>query len=164
MAGQDPVVAGSSSRKVTKASAGIRRKRPIRTDSTAPELTSAYMSVVPTPSRSAACSTVITSGNLSSSRWGLCLAEPFASLGWRGLELASHVSKPFRPQSRGDELHATPRRLAATPISTLGTSTDLSLTEMATPIKPETQDGEIDYESGVHGFSEGIARYKIYLR
>lgn len=67
------------------------------------------------------------------------------------------MSKPFRPQSRGDELHATPRRLAATPISTLGTSTDLSLTEMATPIKPETQDGEIDYESGVHGFSEGIA-------
>jgi hypothetical protein len=38
----------------------------------------------------------------------------------------------------GDELQATRRRLAATPISTLGTSTDLSLTEMATPIKPET--------------------------
>jgi hypothetical protein len=33
----------SSSRKVTKASAGTRRKRPIRTDSTAPELTSEYM-------------------------------------------------------------------------------------------------------------------------
>jgi hypothetical protein len=38
----------------------------------------------------------------------------------------------------GDELHATRRRLAATPISTLGISTDLSLTEMAMPIKPET--------------------------
>jgi len=59
----------SSSRNVTKASAGTRRKRPIRTDSTAPELTSAYMTVLPTPSRSAASSTVNTSGNLSSSSW-----------------------------------------------------------------------------------------------
>src|SRR5215216_3045640 len=60
-----PIPLRSSSRKVTKASAGIRRKRPIRTDSTAPEPTSAYMTVLPTPSRSAASSTVKTSGSLS---------------------------------------------------------------------------------------------------
>ena len=60
-----PMPLRSSSRKVTKASAGTRRKRPIRTDSTAPELTSAYMTVLPTPSRWAASSTVKTSGSLS---------------------------------------------------------------------------------------------------
>jgi hypothetical protein len=48
---------------VTRASAGTRRSRPIWTDSTAPELTSAYMTVRPTPRRSAACSTVSTNGN-----------------------------------------------------------------------------------------------------
>jgi hypothetical protein len=111
-----PLPLQGSSRKVTKASAGTRRKRPIRTDSTAPELTSAYMTVLPTPSRSAASSTVNTSGNLSSSSWGLWLAEPSASLGWRALRVRSaHMPNPFRPQSRGEGLHATRSRLAAAP-------------------------------------------------
>jgi hypothetical protein len=51
---------------------------------------------------------------------------------------SAHMPVPFRPQSRGDELHATRRRLATAPVSTLGTSTDTSLTDMAEPIKPET--------------------------
>jgi hypothetical protein len=48
------------------------------------------------------------------------------------------MPNPLRLQSRGDELHGTRRRLATAPVSTLGTSTDLSLTDMAKPIKPET--------------------------
>ncbi len=53
----------SSSRKVTSASAGNRRSRPIRMDLTAPELTSAYPMVRPLPGRSAASSTVRTRGS-----------------------------------------------------------------------------------------------------
>ena len=47
------------------------------------------------------------------------------------------MPNPLRLHSRGDELHGT-RRLATAPVSTLGTSTDISLTDMAEPIKPET--------------------------
>jgi hypothetical protein len=44
---------------------------------------------------------------------------------------SAHMPNPFRRQSRCDGLHATRPGLAARPVSTLGTSTDLSITEMA---------------------------------
>ena len=64
-------------------------------------------------------------------------ALPSGALGFpRVAELrvrSAHIPNPFRPQSWGDGLHATRRRLAAAPVSTLGISTDLSRTEMAKP-------------------------------
>jgi len=82
-------------RKFSRASSGIRRSRPMRTDSTAPPLTKAYINVRPMQSRSAASSMVRTRcspvvvvmvpGMAETTRFDRCLPRPVASQRQRDL-------------------------------------------------------------------------------